>query len=85
MNLQWFLIAIPVALIIILAVRLTVLSRYHEAYRPAPTWQKRLLLTVSVLGIGIISIPLLSMPWYIPTGVAIWLGVSIATVPQEVS
>jgi tellurite resistance protein TehA-like permease len=85
MNPQWFLIAIPVALIILLAVRATVLSHTHPDSKPSPVWQQRLLLTVSVVGIGIISIPLLSMPWYIPAGVAIWLGVSVATVPQEVS
>jgi hypothetical protein len=87
MDLQWFLIviSIPVALIIILAVRVTVLGHTHPDSKPSPMWQQRLLLTVSVLGIGIISIPLLSMPWFIPTGVALWLGFSVLTVPQQVS
>jgi hypothetical protein len=87
MDLQWFLIVISilVALIIIFAVRFTVITSTHPDSKPSPVWQKRLALTIAVLGIGIISIPLLSMPWFIPTGVALWLGFSVLTVPQQVS
>lgn len=85
MNPQWFLIAIPVALIIVLAVRFTVLIETHPDSKPSPMWQQRLALTIAVLGIGIIFTPLLSMPWFIPVGVALWLGFSVLTVPQQVS
>jgi hypothetical protein len=71
--------------IIILAIRVTVVGHQYADGKPSPKWQQRLLLTVSILTIGIVSIPLLSMSWRLPVGVAIWLGLNVATVPNQVS